>query len=196
MARRIAMILTIGGLALALPACGGKGTVAGSGGSSGSAGASGSGGSGACAAAGESCTDLACCNGLLCCGPPVSYPDSGSYGTCMATTGCPVSDRNLKQGFEAVDANQVLDRVGELPISSWSYKSEDPSIRHIGPMAQDFKASFGLGASDRTILQVDGDGVALTAIKALRERLIRLEQRNAELEREIQALKSNKSPRR
>src|SRR5262245_5854053 len=154
----------------------------------GSSGSGGSGGGSTCAAQGQSCDTIACCSGLTCCGPPLSVPDADFSGTCYQ--GCPVSDRNLKQAFKPIDPGEVLDRVAELPISTWSYKSEDPSVRHIGPMAQDFKAAFGVGSSDRTILQVDGDGVALAAIQALRERLIRLERQNAELERELKSLRA------
>ena len=41
------------------------------------------------------------------------------------------------------------------------------SIRHIGPMAQDFYAAFGVGEDDRHISTVDADGVALAAIQGL-----------------------------
>jgi len=37
----------------------------------------------------------------------------------------------------------------------------------MGPMAQDFREAFGLGADDKHIATVDADGVALAAIKAL-----------------------------
>ena len=35
---------------------------------------------------------------------------------------------------------------------------EMPGLRHMGPMAQDFYAAFGLGGSDTTITSVDPDG--------------------------------------
>ena len=57
-------------------------------------------------------------------------------------------------------------------------------------MAQDFKASFDLGATDKAIFTVDADGVALAAIqalaaenKALRTTIHRLERRMTRLER-------------
>ena len=81
-------------------------------------------------------------------------------------------------------------RVMALPITEWSYLAEDPSVRHLGPMAQDFKQAFGLGYDDTTIFPLDASGVAMVAIQALhaenaalRERLARLEQRLAQLER-------------
>jgi hypothetical protein len=78
-----------------------------------------------------------------------------------------VSDRALKANFGTVDPADMLERVRELPISTWNYTSDDASIRHIGPMAQDFAALFGVGADDRHIHPLDGQGVALAAIQAL-----------------------------
>ena len=40
-------------------------------------------------------------------------------------------------------------------------------MRHVGPMAQDFYAAFGVGEDDRDITSIDEDGVALAAIQAL-----------------------------
>src|SRR5204862_232069 len=71
------------------------------------------------------------------------------------------SDRNLKTGFAEVDAEAVLAGVRDLPISTWSYREDDPQVRHIGPMAQDFAAAFGVGDDDRRIHTVDANGVAL-----------------------------------
>jgi hypothetical protein len=107
---------------------------------------------------------------------------------------CPKSDRALKRGFESVDQNQVLERLAELPISRWSYKTESSETLHLGPMAQDFKQAFGLGESDRTILQVDADGVTFAAVQALYRRLLAVEAKNQALERELDELKSSTAP--
>lgn len=61
----------------------------------------------------------------------------------------------------------VLEAVSRMPISTWSYREENPATRHMGPMAQDFRSEFGLGDSDRYYYSVDGHGVALAAIQAL-----------------------------
>jgi hypothetical protein len=97
----------------------------------------------------------------------------------------PSSDHNMKRNFAKVDSMDVLERVKSLPIKEWTYKAEDESIRHVGPMAQDFRAAFGLGANDTTIATVDADGVALAAIQGLNQKL---EQENAELRRRIERL--------
>ena len=83
----------------------------------------------------------------------------------------PGSDRAGKHEFEAVDPEEVLRKVAAMPVSTWQWKSEPGSIRHMGPMAQDFHAAFGLGPSDRRIVTIDADGVALAAIQGLNAKL-------------------------
>lgn len=78
-----------------------------------------------------------------------------------------VSDRNAKANIAPVDSRAVLEGVARLPIATWNYTTQAASIRHMGPMAQDFYATFGLGTGATTISTVDADGVALAAIQAL-----------------------------
>jgi hypothetical protein len=54
-----------------------------------------------------------------------------------------------------------------MPITRWRYLNEDVDKRHIGPMAQDFWAAFGLGDDDKHIGTIDESGVALAAIQGL-----------------------------
>lgn len=84
----------------------------------------------------------------------------------------------------SVNGYEVLEKLAALPISTWNYKWDPPSVRHLGPMAQDFKATFGLGDDDRTINMVDANGVVMVAIQALLRRLEAIEERLAALERE------------
>lgn len=86
--------------------------------------------------------------------------------TCNGEVWSNSSDRNLKAGFEPVDTSALLARVAALPISRWHYTNA-PTAQHIGPMAQDFQAAFGLGSDDKSIATVDADGVALAAIQEL-----------------------------
>jgi hypothetical protein len=86
-----------------------------------------------------------------------------------------------------VDSADVLERLLRVPVSEWNYKSEDAAIRHIGPMAQDFHAAFGLGG-DTTINTLDSDGVALAAIQALAARNLQLEREMAGLRARLEAL--------
>jgi hypothetical protein len=107
------------------------------------------------------------------------------------------SDQKLKENFALVEGQQVLERVANIPIGTWNYKSQDPSIRHMGPSAQDFYAAFGLGEYDTHISTVDADGVSLAAIQALYElsqeqagRIQELEAKNASLEGRLAALEA------
>jgi hypothetical protein len=85
-------------------------------------------------------------------------PGSGTWASA--------SDRNMKTNIARIDDAAVLEKVARLPIDRWSYISER-GVRHVGPMAQDFYAAFGIGPDDKHITSIDEDGVALAAIKAL-----------------------------
>jgi hypothetical protein len=80
-----------------------------------------------------------------------------------------VSDRARKENLAPVDGQEVLARLADLPLATWNYLSEDVAVRHMGPMAQDFYAAYGLGDSDQHISTIDADGVALAAIQGLYE---------------------------
>jgi hypothetical protein len=82
-----------------------------------------------------------------------------------------LSDRDAKYNFSSVDGQEVLARLAQVPISTWSYQAQNPTIRHLGPVAQDFYTAFGLGESERYISTVDADGVALAAIQGLYQAL-------------------------
>jgi hypothetical protein len=105
-----------------------------------------------------------------------------------------LSDSNAKTGITAVDHAAVLRQAAELPVTAWSYRN-DPGRRHLGPMAQDFHAAFGLGPDNTRITMLDTDGVALSALKGLiselqerKERSAAQAKRLAELEAELLAL--------
>ncbi len=100
------------------------------------------------------------------------------------------SDRQAKENFQAVDAQALLARVAGIPITTWNYKAQDPSIRHIGPMAQDFNAlleDLG-GEGERYIDALDADGVALAAVQGLYQLVQDQEQQITDLEARIAAL--------
>jgi hypothetical protein len=154
------------------------------------------------------CGNACCAPGALCCqvdgpvsgGPPSCFQPTAAQPTCPQ--GCaPLcrSDRNQKKNIVPVDGAAILERVGQLPISSWTYVEEAPEVRHLGPMAQDFRAAFGLGKDDRSYYAVDAQGVALAAIRELKRvvdaqgaRIETLERENRDLARR---LKSRRSPR-
>ena len=91
------------------------------------------------------------------------FAGSGSWAS--------VSDRNKKENFCEVNGENVLSELSKIKITSWNYKSQSASIRHIGPMAQDFYKAFRLGESKKKINMVDIDGINLLAIKTLYSRI-------------------------
>ncbi|HLX28496.1 MAG TPA: tail fiber domain-containing protein [Casimicrobiaceae bacterium] len=98
------------------------------------------------------------------------------------------SDRALKTGFLAADPGQVLAKVDAMPIMEWRYKSQ-PGELHLGPVAQDFYAAFGLGGDDKHITTVDEGGVALAAIQGLSRLLRDKDARIGAQQREISVLR-------
>src|SRR5690349_10646077 len=111
-----------------------------------------------------------------------STPELIEYPALTDVVGASIepSDVNLKAQFTKVDGMSILNRVAVLPISGWVYKG-DPDVRHIGPMAQDFHAAFGVGKDDKTIFNIDAQGVSLAAIQGL---YAMLQQRDAEIEQQ------------
>lgn len=113
--------------------------------------------------------------------PPFSSPDG--LGEPAGDSGCicddveaiwwqnecvvaQISDVNLKQNFASVDSRQVLELLAALPVREWSYTTS-PDVRHVGPMAQDFMATFGLGNDPTRINTVDANGVSMAAMQGL-----------------------------
>lgn len=109
---------------------------------------------------------------------------TGVYLTAGGSSWYVVSDRNRKTDFEPLDGEQVLMRLRQVPVTRWRYIDEaDAEVRHIGPMAQDWRAAFQLGGDGTTINMSDMDGVSIAAIRAL-------EIRTEELRRDNEALRA------
>jgi len=130
-----------------------------------------------------------------------SAGSGGSVGMTLTSGGLTVngtfvsaSDRNVKTDFHPVNPQVILEKVAALPLSEWRYQADEQRSRHLGPMAQDFHAAFGLGANDTTIATVDADGVALAAIQGLNAKVesgkLKAESRIERLEAENAALKA------
>src|SRR5262249_14500580 len=105
------------------------------------------------------------------------------------------SDRNEKENFQAVDADEVLAKLRGLSVTSWNYKGQDSKqFRHYGPVAQDFYAAFGHDAvgtigTPTTITSGDLDGILMLAAQALERRTVEQEKEIAELKAELEKLK-------
>jgi hypothetical protein len=98
------------------------------------------------------------------------------------------SSRDLKTGFEPLDAREALARVAALPVSQWTYKADGSGALHIGPMAEDFHQAFGLGPDDKHIAPSDQSGVALLAVQGLHQVVEEKDREIAELRSRLEAL--------
>lgn len=88
-------------------------------------------------------------------------PGGGSWSS--------LSDRNAKQNFRTIEPRAVLAALLQMPVTTWSYISQDAGIRHLGPTAQDFFAAFNVGEDPTRITTSDASGVAFAAIQGLHE---------------------------
>ena len=59
----------------------------------------------------------------------------------------------------------------EMPIYTYNFKSVDPGIKSIGPVAQDFNRLFPSNKDPLSIVDRDMTGVALAGIRGLNEKL-------------------------
>lgn len=166
-----------------------------------------------CRKLGATCTiggKRACCNSRTCAtvgidGDPQTYCCLENAAPCEQDSDCCgasaydarrkicvglISDRAAKANFGTVDPADMLERVRSLPITTWNYRSDDPSVRHIGPMAQDFTTAFGVGSDDRTIHPMDGQGVALAAIQGLADQVAVLQAEQQRLLEQIATLEA------
>ena len=121
-------------------------------------------------------------------------PDAnvGAFLNANANSWAALSDVRLKENFLPVDGESFLQKIAAMPQYTWNYKGQDvKTLRHYGPMAQDFYAAFGkddLGeiGCDTLINQQDFLGVNLIAIQALEKRTsemqIRLDKTNSLLD--------------
>jgi trimeric autotransporter adhesin len=124
---------------------------------------------------------------------PFYPPNPGATGCFLPPGGgawvC-ASDRNLKGNFAKIDQTAILEQLMTVPIMTWNYKTQDASIRHIGPTAQDFYAAFNVGENERYINSMDSDGVALAAIQGLYTIIREKDNHISELEARVSALES------
>lgn len=116
-----------------------------------------------------------------------------SHGVELAPGGggwAEVSDASLKENFRGEDGEEVLSKIRDMQVRSWNYKAQGPSIRHVGPTAQDFHAAFGFGTSDRTITTTDIHGINMLAAQALERRTRELQQQLELKDQEIGGLRA------
>jgi hypothetical protein len=121
---------------------------------------------------------------------PITVGDAGGFGNGAFVSSGGVwtnaSSKTFKDSFANVDVSAVLDKLVALPIQTWFYKVAHDEGAHMGPFAEDFAASFGLGNDEKHIATVDESGVAFAAIQGLNRKVenenAKLREQNADLE--------------
>ena len=121
-------------------------------------------------------------------------PGAGGNVGCDLTVAVPswtcASSRTLKENFLSVEGEEILWRLRGVPVTTWNMIGADRQIRHLGPVAEDFHAAFGLGLGETTIGMGDIDGVNFAAAKALEARTAALRTELEEKSARIGALET------
>jgi hypothetical protein len=124
-------------------------------------------------------------------------PGAGGNVGCDLTVAVPAwtcaSSRTLKENFRSVDGEDVLKRLKAVPITTWNMIGADKSVRHLGPVAEDFYGAFKLGLGKTTIGMNDIDGVNLAAAKALEARTRHLQEEVTKRDVKIATLEKKSS---
>jgi len=90
-------------------------------------------------------------------------------GTHTALSYTSSSSRTVKQDFTKVDSKAVLEKIKDMEVTKWSYKTDSAKSKHIGPMAEDFYKLFGLGVDDKHVSATDMASIAIVAAKELQK---------------------------
>jgi len=119
---------------------------------------------------------------------PVRFVVDSSGNVLARGTISQLSSRTAKRDFRTTNGRMLLAKLEKMPIDTWRYKGAPANERHLGPVAEDFHAAFGLGKSNRYIAPTDMAGVALASIKAMQREIVARDKRIAELEQRLDAL--------
>jgi len=108
---------------------------------------------------------------------------TGAYLAPGSNAWISACDSATKEDFRPVDRKALLDKVAAMRVRNYKMKDQSDGTRHIGPVAQEFHAAFGVGETEKGINMADADGVLLAAVQALYEQ-------NQLQQVEIEALKA------
>jgi hypothetical protein len=87
---------------------------------------------------------------------------AGKVGLAVAPyAAMAMSSRELKEDIKPINKN-FGKKLKELPLYTWKYKGDD--VKHMGPMAEEFKSKFGIG-DGKTLHLADVMGVVLASQK-------------------------------
>jgi hypothetical protein len=125
----------------------------------------------------------------------------GAFLNADANSWAALSDVRMKENFLPVNGEVILERIAAMPQYTWNYIGQDvKTLRHYGPMGQDFYKAFGRDAlgeigCDTLINQQDFLGVNFIAIQALEKRtqeIKELKEMILQLRKEIDDLKKKR----
>lgn len=92
---------------------------------------------------------------------------------------------------ETVDGVDMVQRLSQVPVTTWSVTEDSRPVRHIGPLPQDVYAAFGIGADEHASSALDMNGLALASIQGL-YRLVQDQQMQlVAQQKRIEALETN-----
>jgi len=121
---------------------------------------------------------------------------TGAFLPANASSWYYLSDRAAKVDIRKVNATGVLEQLLALPLRYWRYDAgaaPGASATHLGPMAQDFAAAFGLGGDATRIGTSDADGVVLAAVHGLDERTRALAEEAAALAEAVRRVEADEA---
>ncbi|MFT3980105.1 MAG: tail fiber domain-containing protein [Ferruginibacter sp.] len=97
-------------------------------------------------------------------------------------------DKRLKENFELLNGESILEKLSTIRFSSWNYKQTNPKTnRHYGIMAQDFYNAFGHDSygtigCDTLVNPIDMIGIDMAAIQALEKRTQKITAQDLQIE--------------
>lgn len=97
------------------------------------------------------------------------------------------SSATLKHNLRNTDDEAILETVCSMKMKRWQYLDDPSQAEHIGPIAEEFHAAFGVGSNEKRLASMDVAGVALASVRALNEKL---ETENQKLEAQNEALEA------
>ncbi len=121
-------------------------------------------------------------------------PTAGVKLSAGSSAWAALSDQDSKEHVQSVDPKAVLEGLVTVPVSTWNWKAEESGATHMGPMAQDFYAAFGLGDDEKRITTVDADGVLMASVQGLYTMIQEQQTQIDLLEQRIAALEAQRVP--
>jgi hypothetical protein len=100
-----------------------------------------------------------------------------------------ISDKNKKENYTKLNSEDIYNKLLQLPVERWNYKSQSPDIMHIGTYSQDFYRLFQVGESELTITWMDPVGVNTIAIQHQAKLIEQQQEEIKALKKQIEEIK-------